>query len=113
MSPKLRTPGIWRSSLLTARVVRCISAADVPGCVTQWIKKSRSLKPGNNDWPSSGVSAMPTTVTSRKIAYARRGLTTIRDRAAVYPRCRTVTTGDVRRSILGSPSKINARLASR
>ena len=31
-APKLRTPGMARSSLLTAIVVRCISAADVPGC---------------------------------------------------------------------------------
>ena len=87
-APKFRTPGMARSSLLTAIVVRCISAAEVPGWVTQWIRKSRSLKAGNSDCPSSGTSVRPTRVTTAKPAYTARGRTMMRDSAAVYTRCR-------------------------
>ena len=53
-APALRTPGMASSSLLIVVVDRSISAVEVPGGATQWMRKSRSLKPGNSDWPSCG-----------------------------------------------------------
>ena len=32
-------------------VIRTISGCDVPGVVTQCMRKSRSLKSGSSDWP--------------------------------------------------------------
>ncbi len=53
-APKLRTPGMACSSLDAATVIRVSSGSDVPGLVTQCIRKSRSLKSGSSDWPSVG-----------------------------------------------------------
>ena len=54
-APKLRTPGIARSSMQAAVVIRTISGCDVPGLVTQCIRKSRSLKSGSSDCPAERV----------------------------------------------------------
>ena len=48
-APKFRSPGISRSAWLTLVVVRSISASEVPGWVTQWMRKSGSLKCGKRD----------------------------------------------------------------
>ena len=40
--------------LATERRDRTISGWDVPGVITQCIRKSRSLKSGSSDWPSVG-----------------------------------------------------------
>jgi hypothetical protein len=47
--PQLRTPGIWRSSLQASTEIRVSSPIDVPGAVTQCMRKSRSLKSGSSD----------------------------------------------------------------
>ena len=57
--PKLRTPGMDRSSRLARVAMRRSSATDVPGLVIQCIKKSRSLNCGNSDSPSHGNTATP------------------------------------------------------
>ena len=44
--PKLRTPGIVRSSRLAWVTIRRSSGCDVPGAVIQCIRKSRSLNAG-------------------------------------------------------------------
>ena len=44
--PKLRTPGIARSSLLARSVIRRIASSDVPGFSTKCIRKSFSWKFG-------------------------------------------------------------------
>ena len=66
--PKLRTPGMARSSLLTWIVVRCSSASEVLGAAIQWIRKSRSLKVGNRDWPKAGVTTTPATTSTAEPA---------------------------------------------
>ena len=66
-APKLRTPGMARSSLLARVVMRTISGCEVSGLVTQCIKKSRSLKSGSSEWPSNGQMPMPLTVTSATV----------------------------------------------
>jgi hypothetical protein len=71
------------SSRLILVVDRSISAADVPGGETQWMRKSRSLKPGNSDWPSCGYTAIPRIVMTANVAYAATGRTMIRDSPAV------------------------------
>src|SRR5262245_63484820 len=58
-APKLRTPGIARSSLLARWVMRQVSACEVPSAGTQCIRKSRSLKSGSSPWPRNGHSARP------------------------------------------------------
>jgi hypothetical protein len=50
--PQLRTPGIVRSSIQAAVEIRTSSEWEVPGAVTQCMRKSRSLNSGSNDWPS-------------------------------------------------------------
>ena len=54
-APKLRTPGMACSSLAAGHVMRTSSGSDVPGLVTQCIRKSRSLKSGSSDWPERGA----------------------------------------------------------
>ena len=57
-APKLRTPGIVRSSLLACdRDPRFISGQEVLGSVTQCIRKSRSLNDGSSECPSNGQIA--------------------------------------------------------
>ena len=62
-APKLRTPGMARSSLLARMVMRDMACSEVPGFSTQCIKKSYSLKLGRNSWPSSGTSSIDPTAT--------------------------------------------------
>ena len=52
--PQLRTPGISRRSLQARTEMRVSSGADVPGSVSQCIRKSRSLKFGSSWFPSVG-----------------------------------------------------------
>ena len=40
-----------------ACVMRTSSGSDVPGLVIQCIRKSRSLKVGNSDWPRRGTTS--------------------------------------------------------
>src|SRR5439155_16234890 len=63
-APALCTPGMASSSLLILVVDRSISAADVPGGETQWMRKSCSLMAGNSDWLSCGIITMPMVVSS-------------------------------------------------
>ena len=98
-APALCTPGMASSSRLILVVERSISALEVPGGETQWMRKSRSLKPGNSDWPSCGYTAMPTIVMTANVAYAATGRTMIRESPAVYTFCSQATSGDLRRSI--------------
>ena len=79
--PQLRTPGMDRSSTQAATVTRVSSGCDVPGAVTQCIKKSRSLKSGRSDWPSCGHTATPTTLTKATVANAGRAERMMRVRA--------------------------------
>ena len=97
-APKLRTPGIARSSILAAVVIRTSSGWEVPGAVTQCIRKSRSLKSGSSDCPSLGTTATPSSTMTATAASAGRGPRMIRARAAVYPRWSHRTSGDWRRS---------------
>ena len=82
-APKLRTPGIFRSSSLACWVIRIISACDVPGRPTQCMRKSRSLNLGNSDWPRNGTTSRPATTSTPATAYAPRGRPTIRPSRAV------------------------------
>jgi hypothetical protein len=80
-APKLRTPGIARSSLLAAVVMRTSSGWEVPGAVTQCIRKSRSLKSGSSDCPSLGTTARPSSRMTTAAASAGRGLRMMRPSA--------------------------------
>ncbi len=82
-APALCTPGMASSSLLILVVDRSISAADVPGGETQWMRKSCSWKAGNSDWPSCGYTATPRTLSATTVAYAATGRTMIRRSPAV------------------------------
>ncbi len=62
--PQLRTPGMVSSSLQPRIEMRTFSGCELPGMVTQCIRKSRSLNDGSNDWPSSGHKAKPATATT-------------------------------------------------
>ena len=53
--PQLRTPGISRRSLQAATEMRVSSGAEVPGWVSQCMRKSRSLKFGSSWLPSVGA----------------------------------------------------------
>ena len=57
--PKLRTPGIAWSSFAEAVEIRTSSACDVPGLVTQCIRKSRSLKFGQQLLAEAGHDDEP------------------------------------------------------
>ena len=46
-----------------AVVMRRISGCEVPGVVSQCIRKSRSLNEGSSSWPSSGTTRMPARAT--------------------------------------------------
>ncbi len=76
--PQFRTPGICRSSTQARVEMRTSSGCDVPGAVTQCIRKSRSLKSGSSDWPRSGKTTAPTSITEPTARYAGRGLRTMR-----------------------------------
>ena len=65
--PQLRTPGMSRSSRQAWTEIRVSSGREVPGFVSQCMRKSRSLKSGSSDWPRSGVTAKPA---SRRVAAA-------------------------------------------
>ena len=70
-APKLRTPGMARSSLLASVVIRTSSGCDVDGSVTQCIRKSRSLNSGSNVLTELRKVAMPiATTTSPTVANA-------------------------------------------
>ena len=62
--PALRTPGISSSSALTSFVVRTSSCREVSGLASQCMRKSRSLKFGSSDCPSSGSVSRPAMVVS-------------------------------------------------
>ena len=66
--PALRTPGIVSNSALTNLVVRTSSCSEVSGLVNQCIRKSRSLKFGSSDCPSTGSTARPATVVTTTAA---------------------------------------------
>ena len=53
-APKLRTPGMARSSLLTRMVIRFMASSEVPGFSTQCMRKSYSLNSGRNSSPRNG-----------------------------------------------------------
>ena len=55
--PKSRTPGIARTSRLARVTILRSSVIEVPGFVTQCIRKSLSLNVGNRSDPSVGSSA--------------------------------------------------------
>jgi len=57
--PQLRTPGMVRNSWQAAVEMRTISGCDVPGLVSQCIRKSRSLNEGSSSRPSKGQMMMP------------------------------------------------------
>ena len=95
-APKLRTPGIARSSLLARTVTRYISGCDVPGGVSQCIRKSRSLNEGSSDCPSNGQTAIPATTAAPVARYTGRGARMIRSRVPWYFRCSHPTSGDSR-----------------
>ena len=59
VGPEVAHTGMARSSLLAAVVTRTSSGSDVPGLVTQCIRKSRSLNDGSSDWPSRGRISDP------------------------------------------------------
>ena len=86
-APKLRTPGMARSSLLARTVTRYISGCDVPGGVSQCIRKSRSLNEGSSDCPSNGQTATPATTAAPVARYTGRGARRIRSRVPWYFRC--------------------------
>ena len=62
-APKLRTPGIARSSMLAWVVMRTISGCEALGVVSQCMRKSRSLNEGSSDWPSPEAPATPARTT--------------------------------------------------
>ena len=95
--PKLRTPGTWRSSLLPAVTMRRSSVSEVPGFVSQCMRKSRSLNSGNSDWPSSGTTRIPVTTSAPTAPYAGNGRRTIGRSMRSYPHCIPLVTGDSRR----------------
>ena len=74
--PKLRTPGIARSSLLTETVMRVIASSDVPGFSTQCMRKSVSLKSGRNSSPSRGTAMAVIANATATNAAAQRGRAT-------------------------------------
>ena len=95
-APKLRTPGIARSSLLDSVVIRTSSDSEVPGLVTQCIRKSRSLKSGSSSWPSWGTTNNPAIMMSAAPPTAGLGRRTITVSAFSYQPRSTRTTGDSR-----------------
>ena len=70
-----------RSSLLASTVTRYISGCDVPGGVSQCIRKSRSLNEGSSDCPSSGQTAMPARTIAPEAKNAGRGARMIRGKS--------------------------------
>ena len=63
-------------------VIRFISGQEVPGLVSQCIRKSRSLNDGSRDCPSSGQIARPATAMTPTVMYAGRGVRMIRESIA-------------------------------
>ena len=63
-APKFWTPGMARQLLLAGVVIRTISGCEVPGLVTQCIRKSRSLNAGSSVLPKPGTTARPAMATS-------------------------------------------------
>ena len=104
--PKLRTPGTERSSLLPAVTMRRSSVSDVPGFVSQCIRKSRSLNSGNSDWPSSGTIRIPVTTSAPSAPYAGSGRRMMGRSMRTYPRCITRVTGDSLRRNLPREKRI-------
>ena len=72
--PQLRTPGISRRSLQAETETRVSSGADVPGWLSQCIRKSRSLKFGSSWLPSVGKTSSPARTTASAPAIAGCGL---------------------------------------
>ena len=67
-APKLRTRGS-PAARLRETVTRYISGCDVPGRVSQCIRKSRSLNEGSSDCPSNGQTAIPATTAAPVARY--------------------------------------------
>ena len=68
--PKLRTPGMEPISWLAAVTMRRSSMMEVPGFVTQCMRKSFSLNDGNSSSPNRGTTSAPAIVTSATTAKA-------------------------------------------
>ena len=62
-----------RSSVLAATVMRYISGCEVPGGVSQCMRKSRSLKFSSNDVPSSGQITTPAETMMEAVPATLRG----------------------------------------
>ena len=73
-APTLWTPGMACNSRPIWVVLRTISGRDVPGLVTQWTRKSSSLKSGNSDCPRNGSAARPASTMTPVAANTVRGL---------------------------------------
>ena len=71
--PQLRTPSIWRRSWQAETEIRVSSPTEVPGWVSQCIKKSRSLKLGNSWLPSVGTASTPTSSITPVVTRAGSG----------------------------------------
>ena len=67
-APQFRTPGMVRSSAQAFWLTRYSSVTEVPGWVSQCIRKSRSLKSGSSDCPSSGAVMAPMAAMAPKVA---------------------------------------------
>ena len=78
--PKLRTPGMEPISWLAAVTMRRSSMMEVPGFVTQCMRKSFSLNDGNSSSPIRGRTRMPARVTAPSTMMAGRGERMIRAR---------------------------------
>ena len=63
-------------------MMRVSSPMDVPGAVTQCIRKSRSLKSGRSDWPSCGHTPSPTMLTRPTVTKAGRVVRRMREISA-------------------------------
>jgi hypothetical protein len=53
--------------------MRVSSGSDVPGCVSQCMRKSRSLKFGSSEEPSVGKIRSPATIRAAAVPSAGRG----------------------------------------
>ena len=94
--PQLRTPGISCRSTHADTETRYSSGADVPGWLSQCIRKSRSLKLGSSWLPRVGATISPASATVITAAIAGCGLATSGTSTARYPRLRSVSSGDSR-----------------
>ncbi len=91
--PQLRTPGIATRAPQASWEIRVSSGSDVPGFVSQCIRKSRSLKSGSSDWPRWGTANAPATASTPTAAKAGPGRRISGARLIAYARFRCRTSG--------------------